>query len=209
MRRRGERDDHFGFGDRGAGARGGGDGVGSICGAARAAGECAGSGDGDSGGRGGAGGRSGVPSGDGRGDCGGDGVGGAGARGAVVREGLVGAVVIGRGSLMAAWVKSFGAAGQSHRSVVPISRNMMTKTKKRVTKRTTKSTTKSKKAPSEQRTSERSKLMVAASVYPDRLSPDNLAHKVWVTNISLGGVAFKTRRKYDVGSSCYIRLDAG
>ena len=86
---------------------------------------------------------------------------------------------------------------------------MITKTKKRVTKRTTKSTTQSKKSGSEQRTSERSKMMVAASVYPDRLSPDNLAHKVWVTNISLGGVGFKTRRKYDVGSTCYIRLDAG
>ena len=93
---------------------------------------------------------------------------------------------------------------------------MITKTKpgKRISKRTTKSksaksTTKSKKAQSEKRTSERSKMVVAASVYPDRLSPDNLAHKVWVTNISLGGVGFKTRRKYDVGSTCYIRLDAG
>ena len=105
-------------------------------------------------------------------------------------------------------MESFAAVGQSPRRVVPISRDMITKTKKRVTKRTTKSTTKS-RGSSEQRTSERSKLMVAASVYPDRLSPDNLAHKVWVTNISLGGVAFKTRRKYDVGSSCYIRLDAG
>jgi hypothetical protein len=86
---------------------------------------------------------------------------------------------------------------------------MITKTKKRAAKRTTKSTTKSKKAGSDQRTDERSKMMVAASVYPDRLSPDNLAHKVWVTNISLGGVGFKTRRKYEVGSTCYIRLDAG
>jgi hypothetical protein len=84
---------------------------------------------------------------------------------------------------------------------------MITKTKPR--KRATKRTTKSKKTQSDQRASQRSKMVVAASVYPDRLSPDNLAHKVWVTNISLGGVAFKTRRKYDPGSTCYIRLDAG
>jgi PilZ domain len=89
---------------------------------------------------------------------------------------------------------------------------MITKTKptkKRFTKRTTKATTKAKRPQTEQRAFERTKFVVAATVYPDRLSPDNLAHKVWITNISLGGVAFRTRRKYEPGTCCYVRVDAG
>jgi hypothetical protein len=90
---------------------------------------------------------------------------------------------------------------------------MITKTKPTTKKRASlaaKRTTKSRKTNgAEQRASDRTKFVVAATVYPDRLSPDNLSHKVWITNISLGGVAFRTRRKYEAGTSCYIRVDAG
>jgi hypothetical protein len=82
-------------------------------------------------------------------------------------------------------------------------------TKKRAAAAAAKRTTKSKRSQSENRAAERTKFVVAATVYPDRLSPDNLSHKVWITNISLGGVAFRTRRKYEAGTSCYIRVDAG
>jgi hypothetical protein len=61
----------------------------------------------------------------------------------------------------------------------------------------------------ETRQAERTKLVVSATVFPDRLSPDNIGHKVWITNISLGGLAFRTRRQYEEGSSCFVRLDAG
>ena len=79
---------------------------------------------------------------------------------------------------------------------------MMTKprTKKSATK-------KPKRRAVEQRASERTKLICAATLYTE-LSPDT-AHKVWVTNISLGGIAFKTRRAYEAGSSYHIQLDAG
>ena len=86
---------------------------------------------------------------------------------------------------------------------------MITKTKSKKRSQT-KRTTKAKRKPAvENRTSDRAKFIVAATIYPDRLSPDNLSHKVWITNISLGGLAFKTRRKYEVGTSCYVRVDAG
>jgi hypothetical protein len=59
----------------------------------------------------------------------------------------------------------------------------------------------------ELRASERSRFFAAATLYTE-LSPD-VAHKVWVTNISLGGLAFKTRRAYETGTSFHIRLNAG
>lgn len=61
----------------------------------------------------------------------------------------------------------------------------------------------------EKRQQSREKMVVSATVFPDRLSPDNIGHKVWVTNISLGGLAFKTRRQYAPGATCFVRLDAG
>jgi hypothetical protein len=60
---------------------------------------------------------------------------------------------------------------------------------------------------SEKRGSERSQFFAAASLYTE-LSPD-VAHKVWVTNISLGGLAFRTRRQYEAGQSFHIQLEAG
>src|SRR2546423_1646627 len=60
---------------------------------------------------------------------------------------------------------------------------------------------------SEKRSSERSTLFASASLYTE-LSPD-VAHKVWVTNISLGGLSFRTRREYEAGDSFHIRLEAG
>ena len=61
----------------------------------------------------------------------------------------------------------------------------------------------------ERREAPREKMVVSATVFPDRLSPDNIGHQVWVTNISLGGLAFKTRRQYAEGATCFVRLDAG
>ena len=88
---------------------------------------------------------------------------------------------------------------------------MMTKlrTKKRTTKNH-KVTKKAHKKPTvDTRKEEREKLVVSATVFPDRLSPDNVGHKVWVTNISLGGIGFRTRREYLPGQTCFVRLDAG
>jgi len=85
------------------------------------------------------------------------------------------------------------------------------KTKTRSGKRSKSSARKGKSVrPSiERREAVREKMVVSATVFPDRLSPDNIGHKVWVTNISLGGLAFKTRRQYAVGATCFVRLDAG
>ena len=66
---------------------------------------------------------------------------------------------------------------------------------------------KSSKGRIEQRASERTKLVANATLYTE-LSPDT-AHKVWVTNISLGGIAFKTRREYEAGEQYHIKLEAG
>jgi hypothetical protein len=79
---------------------------------------------------------------------------------------------------------------------------MMTKTrsKKSVAK-------KSKSRVAEQRKSERTQMICAATLYTE-LSPDT-AHKVFVTNISLGGLAFKTRREYAEGASYHVKLEAG
>jgi hypothetical protein len=59
---------------------------------------------------------------------------------------------------------------------------------------------------SEKRASERSSLFAAAVLYTE-VSP--VTHKVWVTNISLGGLAFRTRREYEAGQTFHIRLQAG
>jgi hypothetical protein len=68
---------------------------------------------------------------------------------------------------------------------------------------------KSKKGPAEKRSSERANMIVTASASPNRRSPDHPAHKIWLTNISLGGVGFQSGRRYARGSSCFIRLDVG
>jgi hypothetical protein len=91
--------------------------------------------------------------------------------------------------------------------------NMLTKTstKKRSTKRTTKSHKPAAKAKSsgstERRASERTELVANATLYTE-VSPD-VAHKVWLTNLSLGGVQFKTRRVYEAGQCFHIKLEAG
>jgi hypothetical protein len=59
---------------------------------------------------------------------------------------------------------------------------------------------------SEKRASERSSLFAAAVLYTE-VSP--VTHKVWVTNISLGGLSFRTRREYEAGQTFHIRLQAG
>lgn len=87
---------------------------------------------------------------------------------------------------------------------------MITKTKngKRTTKN--KSTTKSRTTrtrSAEQRQTERAQLFAAAALYTE-LNPDT-AHNVWVTNISLGGVGFQTRRDYAAGQTFHLRLEAG
>jgi hypothetical protein len=83
-----------------------------------------------------------------------------------------------------------------------------TSTKKRSTKRTTKSHKPAKaKTNAERRTSERTELIAAATLYTE-VSPD-VAHKVWLTNLSLGGVQFKTRREYTAGQCFHIKLEAG
>ena len=87
----------------------------------------------------------------------------------------------------------------------------MTKTKARkrnVSKGTTKSRrTSSKPSRAEQRTTERTQLFAAATLYTE-LNPD-AAYKVWVTNLSLGGVGFQTRREYHPGQTFHIKLEAG
>ena len=87
----------------------------------------------------------------------------------------------------------------------------MTKTKARkrnVTKGTTKSRrTSTQPSRAEQRTTERTQLFAAATLYTE-LNPD-AAYKVWVTNLSLGGVGFQTRREYQVGQTFHIKLEAG
>lgn len=86
-----------------------------------------------------------------------------------------------------------------------------TSTKKRSTKRTTKSHKPVAKAKSsgstERRASERTELVANATLYTE-VSPD-VAHKVWLTNLSLGGVQFKTRRVYEAGQCFHIKLEAG
>ena len=85
----------------------------------------------------------------------------------------------------------------------------MTKTKARkrnVSKPTTKSRS-TKPSRAEQRTTERTNLFAAATLYTE-LNPD-AAYKVWVTNLSLGGVGFQTRREYAVGQTFHIKLEAG
>jgi len=62
-------------------------------------------------------------------------------------------------------------------------------------------------ADSELRRTDRTPLFVAATLYTE-LNPD-VAHKVWVTNVSLGGVAFRTRRAFAPGAIFHARLDAG
>lgn len=88
--------------------------------------------------------------------------------------------------------------------------NMITKTRKRkhTTKRRT--TTKARRFHgTENRGSERVKLVAAATLYTELTPHPEEGHKVWMTNISLGGLAFKTRREYEVGDHYHIRLDAG
>jgi hypothetical protein len=83
-----------------------------------------------------------------------------------------------------------------------------TSTKTRSTKRTTKSHKPAKaSSSSERRTSERTELVANAVLYTE-ITPD-VAHKVWLTNLSLGGVQFKTRRVYSAGQIFHIRLEAG
>ena len=85
-----------------------------------------------------------------------------------------------------------------------------TSTKKRSTKRTTKSHKPAKaksNAAAERRTNERTELIANAVLYTE-ITPD-VAHKVWLTNLSLGGVQFKTRREYSAGQCFHIRLEAG
>ena len=62
-------------------------------------------------------------------------------------------------------------------------------------------------ANSELRRTDRTQLFVAATLYTE-LNPD-VAHQVWVTNVSLGGVGFRTRRAFAPGSVFHARLDAG
>ncbi len=86
---------------------------------------------------------------------------------------------------------------------------MITKLKTRKRTKAGKAKKASKKPAVDTRREEREKLVVSATVFPDRLSPDNIGHKVWVTNISLGGIGFRTRREYLPGQTCFVRLDAG
>lgn len=87
---------------------------------------------------------------------------------------------------------------------------MMTKTPKRkhVTKPRRASKSRRFKG-AENRVSERVKLVAAATLYTELTPHPGDGHKVWITNISLGGLAFKTRRDYEVGDHFHIRLDAG
>lgn len=62
-------------------------------------------------------------------------------------------------------------------------------------------------ANSELRKNDRTSLFVAATLYTE-LNPD-VAHKVWVTNVSLGGVGFRTRRPFQSGAVFHVRLEAG
>src|SRR4051794_10313963 len=85
---------------------------------------------------------------------------------------------------------------------------MITKKRKSRRAKSRRSTSvRSRRRGSEKRGSERSQFFAAASLYTE-LSPD-VAHKVWVTNISLGGLAFRTRRVYEAGQSFHIQLEAG
>jgi hypothetical protein len=59
----------------------------------------------------------------------------------------------------------------------------------------------------EKRAAERTQFFAAATLYKD-LNPDN-AHKVWVTNISLGGMSFYTRREYAPADIYHVRMEAG
>jgi len=82
-----------------------------------------------------------------------------------------------------------------------------------ITKARTKKHAKSHKKPkfrgAEWRSSERTKFVAAATLFTELTPHPGDGHKVWVSNISLGGLAFKTRRVYEVGDSYHIRLDAG
>ena len=87
---------------------------------------------------------------------------------------------------------------------------MITKTRKR--KHTTKRRTSTKARRfrgTENRYNDRVKLVAAATLYTELTPHPDEGHKVWITNISLGGLALKTRRQYAVGEHYHIRLDAG
>ena len=82
---------------------------------------------------------------------------------------------------------------------------MMTKTRSKKRRKVSKF----QKPQQEQRVTERVKLIAAATLYTELTPRPGDGHKVWVTNISLGGVAFKTSRVYEVGTRYHLRLDAG
>jgi len=88
--------------------------------------------------------------------------------------------------------------------------DMITKT--RTKKRSTSHKKPRRKAPHhgpENRASERTRLVAVATLFTELTPHPDEGHKVWVTNISLGGIAFKTRRSYEPGETFHIRLDAG
>jgi len=85
--------------------------------------------------------------------------------------------------------------------------NMITKTKK--TTKSAKSQKKARKSSPDMRQHDRVKLIACATLYTELTPNPGEGHKVWLTNISLGGLAFKTRREYAVGDTYHIRLDAG
>ena len=88
--------------------------------------------------------------------------------------------------------------------------NMTTKTRsKKTTTKTRKSAKKARHFGPENRASERTRLVAAATLFTELTPHPDEGHKVWVTNISLGGIAFKTRRMYEPGDIFHIRLDAG
>lgn len=100
--------------------------------------------------------------------------------------------------------------GPKHAKARADERGMITKTRKR--KQTTKrrTSTKARRFKGiENRASDRVKLVAAATLYTELTPHPEEGHRVWMTNISLGGLAFKTRRQYEVGDHYHIRLDAG
>ena len=84
--------------------------------------------------------------------------------------------------------------------------NMITKAR---TKKSTKSHKKSRHSGPDFRSSERTKFVVAATLFTELTPHPGDGHKVWVSNISLGGLAFKTRREYEAGDVYHMQIDAG
>ena len=88
--------------------------------------------------------------------------------------------------------------------------DMITKTRtKNRTKSSSKPNKKARYSGTDKRASERTRLVAMATLYTELTPHPDEGHKVWVSNISLGGIAFKTRRSYEPGQIFHVRLDAG